>query len=59
MKKIMHAHVALSDCDLYSYRGVEKEKTSFRFLSSTFDDFVTEKYKIKLDKGRDLPQRRY
>ena len=58
-KKILHAHVALSDCDLYGYKGVEKVKTSFKYLSSSFDDFITKKYKIKLDAGRGLKQRKY
>ena len=57
--KILHAHVALSDADIYEYKGVESHKTGFRYLSKTFDDFVTTKYKIKIDTGRDMPKRRY
>ncbi|MBO5633059.1 MAG: relaxase/mobilization nuclease domain-containing protein [Aeriscardovia sp.] len=59
VKRILHAHIAISDCDIYSYKGVESKKTGFRYLSKTFDDFVTTKYKIKIDSGRDMPKRRY
>ena len=58
-KQILHAHVALSDCDIYNYKGVEKVKTSFKYLSSSFDDFITKKYKIQIDAGRGLKQRKY
>jgi hypothetical protein len=58
-KKILHAHVALSDADIYEYKGVESNKTGFRYLSKTFDDFVSSKYKIKIDAGRNMPKRRY
>ena len=58
-RQILHAHVALSDCDIYECRGVEKEKTGFKYLSRTFDDFITERYGIEIDAGRDLTRRRY
>ncbi len=59
IEKILHAHVCLSDADILEYKGVKTEKTGFRFLSKSFDDFVTAKYNITLDKGRDMPRRRY
>ena len=58
-KKILHAHVALSDCDIHEYKGVESIKTGFKYLARTFDEFITKEYKIKIDNGRELPKRRY
>ena len=59
VKKILHAHVALSDCDIYHYKGVETEKTGFKYLARTFDEYIRDHYQIQIDKGRDMPKRRY
>lgn len=57
-KRILHAHVALSDADIYDYKGVETEKTCFKYLSKTFDEFVTN-HGITIDPGKDLSRRRH
>ena len=59
LQKILHCHVALSDCDVYEYKGVEKVKTGFRYLAQTFDEFIKKRYGIQIDKGKDLQKRKY
>lgn len=59
IKKILHAHVCLSDADIYDYKAVPKDRQTFSYLKTTFDDFITDRYGIAIDRGRYLKKRKY
>ncbi len=56
---VLHAHVALSDCDMTNAKGVEKEKTRFPFLKRTFDDFFTNRTGLEIDLGQKRGRAKY
>ncbi len=56
---ILHAHVALSDCDMDDYKGVDKEKTRFSYLAKTFDDFFVRETGIEIDMGQKRGKSKY
>lgn len=57
--KILHCHVALSDYDMYTLKGVQTERTAVRYLSRTFDEHISKNYGIEIDKGSNHVKRRY
>ena len=59
IKKILHAHVCLSDADIYDYKAVPKDRQTFAYLKNTFDEFVTDNYGITIDSGQNLKKRKY
>lgn len=59
IKKILHAHVCLSDADIYDYKAVPKDRQTFSYLKTTFDNFITDRYGIAIDRGRYLKKRKY
>lgn len=56
---ILHCHVALSDCDIYNYKSVEKEKQSFYFLKNTFNEYFTRVTGKEIDKGQNRKKREH
>ena len=56
---VLHAHVALSDCDMTDAKGVEKEKTRFPFLKRTFDEFFTNRTGLEIDLGQKRGRAKY
>ncbi len=59
IKKVLHAHCVVSDCDLNDYKGVETEKTGFKYLNRTFTEFAHDRYGIEIYEGKSRKKRRY
>lgn len=59
IKKVLHAHCVVSDCDLDTYKGVETEKTGYKYLNRTFIEFVRDRYGIEIYDGKSRKKRRY
>lgn len=59
VKKVLHAHVVLSDADLFEYKAIKKDKQTWFFLKTSFNKHFTKVTGKEIDTGRNYKKRRH
>lgn len=59
VKKVLHAHVVLSDADLFEYKAIKKDKQTWFFLKTSFNKHFTKFTGKEIDTGRNYKKRRH